>query len=63
MNVVELYQQTPVDKHSEILVSGDRLFFEGEEYIIGADEELKMIRSDKQLEQKLSEIINKLDIK
>ena len=32
MNLVELYKQTPEDRHSEIIVSSDRLFFDGEEH-------------------------------
>ena len=32
MNLVELYKQTPVKRHSEIIVSSDRLFFDGEEH-------------------------------
>ena len=62
MNVVELYEQILVEKHSEIVVSGDRLFFNGEEYVIEADEELKPIRSNKHLNQKLAQIAARLDI-
>jgi hypothetical protein len=28
MNMVGLYEQTPVERHQEIVVSGDRLFFD-----------------------------------
>ena len=63
MNIVELYEQIPVEKHSEIVVSGDRLFFDGEEYVIEAEEELKLIRSNKQLDQKLAQIATKLGVK
>lgn len=34
MNINELYAKTPVEKHHEIVVSGDRLYFDGEEYVI-----------------------------
>ncbi len=37
-------------RHHEIVVSGDRLFFENEEYVINAEGELKLIRSQKELE-------------
>jgi len=61
MNLVELYKQTPVARHSEIIVSSDRLFFDGEEYILQGDGELKLIRSEKELKQKLIAIEAKLD--
>ena len=63
MKVEQLYKQTPVAKHSGIVVSGDRLFFDGDEYIIDGDGELKMIRTNRQLDQKLSEIVARLDTK
>lgn len=63
MNIVELYEQTPVERHSEIVISGDRLFLDGDEYIIEANEELKLIRSNKQLDQKLAQIATKLGVK
>jgi len=56
MNIVELYKQTPVARHSEIIVSSDRLFFDGEEYILQPDGELKLIRSEKELKQRLARI-------
>ena len=61
MNLVELYEQTPVEKRGEIVVSGDRLFFDGEEYAIDGDDELRPVRSSKKLEQKLDQIEAKLD--
>ena len=60
MNLVELYKQTPVARHSEIIVSSDRLFFDGEEYVLQPDGELKLIRSEKELKQKLIAIEAKL---
>ena len=63
MNIVELYKQTPVARHSEIIVSSDRLFFDGEEYVLQGDGELKFIRSEKELKQKLTAIEAKLPIK
>ncbi len=62
MNIVELYEQTPVERHAEIIVSGDRLFFESEEFIIGAEGELRLIKSQKELEQRLAQIDGKLPI-
>ena len=63
MNIVELYKQTPVKRHSEIIVSNERVFFDGEEYVLQPDGELKLIRSEKKLKQKLTAIEAKLPIK
>ena len=62
MNLVELYEQTPVERHHEILVSSDRLYFENQEYVLDAEGELKLIRSQKGLEQHLPQIRTKLGI-
>ena len=56
MNLVQFYQQTPVKRHSEIVVSGDKLFFEDEEYVIQGDGELRLVRSEKELKQRLARI-------
>lgn len=61
MNIVELYKQVPAERHSEIVVSGDRLFYDGEEYVIGDDGELKLVHSHKGVEQKL--VTTKLGVK
>lgn len=63
MNLIEFYEQTPVVRHPEIIVSGDRLFFDEEEYIIRGDGELKLIRSEKQSRQRLEQIVDALDIR
>jgi hypothetical protein len=56
VNLVELYAKTPVEEHREIVISGDRVFFNVEEYIIDSDSNLRLIRSQKGLEQKLAEL-------
>ena len=61
MDLVQLYQQTPVARHPEIIVSNDRVFFDDEEYILQPDGKLKLIRSEKELKQKLTAIEAKLD--
>ena len=63
MKLNEFYVQTPVARHSEIVISGDRLFFDGEEYVIQGDGKLILIRSRKGLEQKLAQIEARLVIK
>lgn len=62
MNIVELYKQTPPERHQDIIISGDRLFFDGEEYVIEGDGELKVVRSQKGLEQYLRQIKTKLGV-
>ncbi len=54
MNLTELYQQIPQERHEEISISGDRLFFDNEEYTVTADGELKLVHSQKQLEKRLA---------
>jgi hypothetical protein len=63
MNLIEFYEQTPVVRHPEIIVSGDRLFFDEEGDIIRGDGELKLIRSEKQSRQRLEQIVDALDIR
>ena len=63
MNITELYAQTPRNEHSDILISGNRLFCNGEEYIVNGDGELKLVHSQKVIEQKINEIRDKLAIK
>jgi len=63
MNTVELYAQTLVERHQEIVVSGDRLFFDGEEYVIDGNGEPKLVCSYKGLAQRLEQIRIKLGIK
>ena len=54
MTVAEFHQQTPVERHHhEIVVSGDRLHFDNEEYIVGSDGQLLLARSLKAVEQRL----------
>ena len=63
MNITELYDKIPVERHSEVVVSGDRLYFDGEEYAIRQDGELKLVHSHKGIEQGLAQIRTKLGIK
>jgi len=45
MKLKELYEQTPRERHQEILVSGNRLLFYGEKYFMLPNGELKPIHS------------------
>ena len=68
MNLIELYQQMPAEKHSEIRVSGDKVFVKDadgsiDEYLIsGEEEELWLVRSDGEQRKDLEAIKNKLGI-
>ena len=62
MNIAELYAKTPVYRHQEIVFSDDRLFFDGEEYVIEGDGELRLICSFKDLNQRVEQILTRLDI-
>ena len=62
MNSVELYAQTLVERHHEIIVSGSRFFFENGNYTIeGEDSVLRLVCSDKELKQYVSRITAALD--
>ena len=56
MKLVELYQQTPVARHSEIIISEDRLFFDNEEYILSPYGELKLVRDEKALTTQIASL-------
>ena len=61
MKIEELYEKTPAARHQEIVISGDRLFFEGEEYILKGPE-LVLVRSQKGIEEKLAQIETRLGV-
>lgn len=68
MNLVELYQKTPVKRHKDIRVMGDRVLVKDtqgnvEEYLISGDGELWLVRSDREQRQSLKAIKSKLGIK
>ncbi len=65
MNLVKLYKQTPVARHKNIKVVGDRVFVrdtDGDvaEYLILEDGELWLTRSDKKLQSDVEAIKKKL---
>ncbi|MFC2072793.1 hypothetical protein ACFLUU_08910 [Chloroflexota bacterium] len=59
---MELYAKTPRERHHEIVVSGGRLYFDGEEYVINAQGEHRLIHSNRRLEERLAQIGKKLSI-
>jgi len=65
MNLVELYEQTPVEQHKDIKVVGDRVFFKDAdddvtEYFVVEDGELWLVRSDKKLKADVKAIKDKV---
>lgn len=50
MNIAELYEKMPVERHQEIVISGDKLFFDCEEFLIDRDGELRLVHSQKGLD-------------
>lgn len=70
MNLVDLYKRTPVERHQDIKVLGDRVFVRSadgstDEYLItgsGTEEALWLIRSDKELRQDVKAMKSKLGI-
>lgn len=67
MNLVELYEQTPVERHQDIRVVGDRVLARDAdgnvtEYLICEDEELWLVRSDKEQRKDIKAIKAKLGI-
>ena len=65
MNLVELYEQTPVEQHKDIKVVGGRVFVrdaDGDvtEYFVVEDGELWLVRSDKKLKADIKAIKDKV---
>ena len=57
MNIAELYAKTPIDKHQQIVISGGRLFFDGDEYMtVSENDELRLVHSLKGLENDITSI-------
>lgn len=69
MNLIELYEKTPVERHRDIKVVEDRVLVKGidgnvDEYLIsGEEQELWLIRSDREQKQDIRAIKSKLGIK
>ena len=67
MNLVELYEQTPVERHKDIKVVGDRVLVRDAdgnvaEYLTSEGEELWLVRSNKEQRENIKAIKNKLGI-
>ena len=69
MNLVELFTQTPVERHKNIKVRGDQVYIiddDGDanlEYLIDTDGELIPAYSEKKLKADIKAIKSKLGIK
>ncbi len=63
MNIAQLFASTPAARHAEIVVAGDRVFFENEEFIAeGESRQLRLVRSDKALRQTVGQVAAKLGV-
>ena len=67
MNIIELYEQTPVERHKDIIADGNRILVSDEEgditeYLLDGVGELWLVRSDKKLRADIAAIKSKLDI-
>lgn len=67
MNLEELYQQIPVERHKDIKVVGDRVFIKDidgdvEEYLIDEQDGLWLVRSGREQKEALSAIKSKLGL-
>ena len=65
MNLADLYSETPVKRHKDIKVAGDKVYVrdadgDNTEYLILDDGELWLTRSDKKLKSDVEAIKNKL---
>ncbi|MBM4432386.1 MAG: hypothetical protein FJ025_00080 [Chloroflexi bacterium] len=66
MKLVDLYKQTPAERHGDIKVAADRVFVKDtdgniDEYLV-SDGELWLARSNKELKQDVRAIKSKLGI-
>ena len=67
MNLIQLYEQLPVERHKDIKVAGDRVLVKSPggdvtEYLI-SEEELWLVRCDKEQKEDIKAIKAKLGIK
>ena len=67
MNLNELYRLTPLERHGDIKVVGDRVFIKDaggtvDEYLIIRDDELWLIHSDREQKETLNAIKSKLGV-
>ena len=68
MNLEDLYKQTPVARHEDITVSGDRVFVRDQdgstdEYLVRIlpdGEELRLVRSDREIRDDLRTVKDRL---
>jgi len=65
MNLVQLYSETPVERHNDIKVASDKVYVrdadgDNAEYLILEDGELWLVRSDKKLKSDVEAIKKKL---
>ncbi len=66
MNIVELYQETPVEGHGKIRAVGNRVLVTSndgtDEYLMDTSGDLCLVHSDRDLRQDIAAIKEKLGI-
>jgi hypothetical protein len=62
MKLKELYEQTPTAQHAQIVVAGDRVHYDGEEYTLRGDGELVLAHSHRAILERLDQIAAALGI-
>lgn len=62
MKLKDLYDSIPPAEHGQVLLSGDRVYYDGEEFIVGGDGELHLVHSHKALQERLDQIAAELGI-
>lgn len=65
MNLAELYEKTPIARHKDIKVSGDKVFVKDtdgsvDEYLVVDDGELWLVRSDREVKRDVKAIRDRL---
>ena len=65
MNLAELYEKTPIARHKDIKVVGDKVFVKDtdgsvDEYLVVDDGELWLVRSDREVKRDVKAIRDRL---
>ena len=65
MNLAELYEKTPIARHKDIKVSGDKVFVKDtdgsvDEYLVVDNGELWLVRSDREVKRDVKAIRDRL---
>lgn len=62
MILKDLFDQTPVANHNEIVTQGDRVYHNGKEYLVDQDGKLTLIRDWGKTDTNIVNIATKLNV-